>query len=80
MQGAQISKEVMGSHLLLYIIMSDDLLIVGALLLVLLFSLQYYLKTGTCKFGSNCKYHHPKQDGSVQSVILNNNGFPLRPV
>ncbi|ONM31063.1 Zinc finger CCCH type domain-containing protein ZFN-like 1 [Zea mays] len=40
---------------------------------------EYYLKTGTCKFGSNCKYHHPKQDGSVQSVILNNNGFPLRP-
>jgi len=57
-----------------------DLLTGGALQPLLLFFLQYYLKTGTCKFGSNCKYHHPKQDGSVQSVILNNNGFPLRPV
>lgn len=34
MQGAQILKEVMGSHLVLYIIMSDDLLIVGALLFI----------------------------------------------
>ncbi|VAH75757.1 unnamed protein product [Triticum turgidum subsp. durum] len=41
---------------------------------------EYYMKTGTCKFGSNCKYHHPKQDGSVQPVMLNSNGFPLRPV
>lgn len=22
--------------------------------------LQYYMKTGKCKFGINCKFHHPK--------------------
>lgn len=23
-------------------------------------SMQFYLKTGNCKFGVNCKFHHPR--------------------
>lgn len=45
------------------------------------FDLQYYMRTGTCKFGASCKYHHPKQGGgSVSPVHLNYYGYPLRPV
>ncbi|OAY71126.1 Zinc finger CCCH domain-containing protein 5 [Ananas comosus] len=39
----------------------------------------YYMKNGTCKFGSTCKFHHPKQGGHVQQVLLNYFGYPLRP-
>jgi len=76
MRGEQISKEVI-IHTSYYMLcqMTCYFLVINCLSLFL----QYYFKTGTCKFGSNCKYHHPKQDGSVQSVILNNGGFPLRP-
>jgi hypothetical protein len=43
--------------------------------------IQYYLKTGTCKFGATCKYHHPRdQAGSTGRVQLNVLGLPLRPV
>lgn len=58
----------------------------GKLLFVLIMvsffiDLQYYMRTGTCKFGVSCKYHHPKQGGgSVSSVLLNYYGYPLRPV
>ncbi|AQK89570.1 Zinc finger CCCH domain-containing protein 58 [Zea mays] len=38
---------------------------------------QYYAKNGTCKFGSNCKFDHPRESGFVP-VALNNSGFPLR--
>jgi hypothetical protein len=41
--------------------------------------LQYYVKNGTCKFGSNCKYDHPREGGFVP-VVLNRSGYPLRPV
>ena len=42
---------------------------------------QYYLKTGTCKFGATCKYHHPRDKaGSTGRVHLNVLGLPLRPV
>ena len=77
MRGEQTSKEVI-IHTSYYMLcqMTCYFLVINCLSLFL----QYYFKTGTCKFGSNCKYHHPKQDGSVQSVILNNGGFPLRPV
>ncbi|OWM65467.1 hypothetical protein CDL15_Pgr009057 [Punica granatum] len=40
----------------------------------------YFLKTGDCKFKSNCKYHHPKD--RVQKspqVALSDKGLPLRP-
>ncbi|XVE65650.1 hypothetical protein DITRI_Ditri08aG0017000 [Diplodiscus trichospermus] len=41
---------------------------------------QYYMRTGTCKFGASCKYHHPKQGGgSFSPVPLNYYGYPLRP-
>jgi hypothetical protein len=43
--------------------------------------LQYYMRTGTCKFGASCKYHHPRQgEESVTPVSLNCYGYPLRPV
>ncbi|KAJ7964780.1 Zinc finger CCCH domain protein [Quillaja saponaria] len=38
---------------------------------------QYFLSTGTCKYGSECKFHHPKV-GVAQSV-LNPIGLPSRP-
>lgn len=42
---------------------------------------QYYLKTGTCKFGATCKYHHPREKaGSTGRVHLNVLGLPLRQV
>lgn len=42
---------------------------------------QYYLKTGTCKFGASCKFHHPKHGGgSLSQAPLNIYGYPLRPV
>uniref|UniRef100_A0A2P2LAT1 Nucleic acid binding protein n=1 Tax=Rhizophora mucronata TaxID=61149 RepID=A0A2P2LAT1_RHIMU len=41
---------------------------------------QYYLRTGDCKFGSSCRYHHP-QDRAVPrtNCILSSAGLPLRP-
>ncbi|KAF8387889.1 hypothetical protein HHK36_026551 [Tetracentron sinense] len=40
---------------------------------------QYYLRTGSCKFGAFCKYHHPRHGGgSMSSVSLNIYGYPLR--
>lgn len=42
---------------------------------------QYYMKTGDCKYGSSCKYHHPP-DWVVPKTncVLSNMGLPLRPV
>ncbi|KAL0391092.1 UNVERIFIED_CONTAM: Zinc finger CCCH domain-containing protein 32 [Sesamum calycinum] len=41
---------------------------------------QYYLRTGTCKFGASCKFHHPKNaGGSLTNAPLNIYGYPLRP-
>jgi hypothetical protein len=42
---------------------------------------QYYMKTGDCKFGITCRYHHPK-DRAIPSptCILSPMGLPLRPV
>ncbi|CAI8594372.1 unnamed protein product [Vicia faba] len=40
---------------------------------------QYYIRTGSCKFGASCKYHHPKQTaGVIAPVSLNHYGYPLR--
>lgn len=42
---------------------------------------QYYLKTGDCKYGSSCKYHHPPEAIAPKAdVILSPLGLPLRPV
>lgn len=41
----------------------------------------YFMKTGDCKFKSNCKYHHPKDRVlKSPSVVLSDKGLPLRPV
>jgi hypothetical protein len=43
--------------------------------------LQYYMKTGTCKFGVTCKFHHPRDQAEISGrVALNTLGYPLRPV
>ncbi|KAA3464525.1 zinc finger CCCH domain-containing protein ZFN-like isoform X1 [Gossypium australe] len=40
----------------------------------------YYLKTGTCKFGATCKFHHPRDKAGIAGrVSLNFLGYPLRP-
>lgn len=43
---------------------------------------QYYLKTGDCRFGAACKFHHPKDwapTASPSSCMLSIVGLPLRP-
>ncbi|KAE8725877.1 Zinc finger CCCH domain-containing protein 58 [Hibiscus syriacus] len=41
---------------------------------------QYYMKTGDCKYGSSCRYHHPKEVLAPKAdVILSPLGLPLRP-
>ncbi|XP_020595421.1 zinc finger CCCH domain-containing protein 12-like [Phalaenopsis equestris] len=40
---------------------------------------QYYLRTGSCKYGSTCKYHHPKDRISSAIGFLGPLGLPLRP-
>lgn len=40
----------------------------------------YFLKTGDCKFKSNCKYHHPKiRNVTSPPCALSDKGLPLRP-
>ncbi|KAG4995866.1 hypothetical protein JHK82_026685 [Glycine max] len=39
---------------------------------------QYYLRTGDCKFGLACRYHHPR-DHIVARPLLSPVGLPLRP-
>ncbi|KAK4790942.1 hypothetical protein SAY86_031355 [Trapa natans] len=40
----------------------------------------FFLKTGDCKFKSNCKYHHPKNRIPISPVVpLSDKGLPLRP-
>ncbi|PIA38120.1 hypothetical protein AQUCO_02800039v1 [Aquilegia coerulea] len=41
---------------------------------------QYYMKNGSCKFGSTCKYHHPKERiAPLAAGTLGPYGLPLRP-
>lgn len=41
----------------------------------------YFLKTGDCKYRSNCKYHHPKtRIPKAPPCVLSDKGLPLRPV
>ncbi|KAK8527680.1 hypothetical protein V6N13_085488 [Hibiscus sabdariffa] len=41
---------------------------------------QYFMKTGGCKYGSSCTYHHPPEVfASKADVNLNPLGLPLRP-
>ncbi|XP_047338290.1 zinc finger CCCH domain-containing protein 32-like [Impatiens glandulifera] len=41
---------------------------------------QYYMKTGDCKFGLSCRYHHPPDWRITKvNVVLSPTGLPLRP-
>ncbi|KAK7245692.1 hypothetical protein RIF29_40541 [Crotalaria pallida] len=41
---------------------------------------QYYLKTGECKFGPSCRYHHPADISAPKAIVtLSPAGLPLRP-
>ncbi|WOL13597.1 zinc finger CCCH domain-containing protein 33-like isoform X1 [Canna indica] len=40
---------------------------------------QYYMRTGNCKYGSSCKYHHPKERNQVAACTMGPFGLPLRP-
>ncbi|KAK6130487.1 hypothetical protein DH2020_035745 [Rehmannia glutinosa] len=41
---------------------------------------QYYLRTGDCKFGATCKYHHPPEWSAAKiNFVLSPMGLPLRP-
>ncbi|KAL6971317.1 hypothetical protein U1Q18_030995 [Sarracenia purpurea var. burkii] len=40
---------------------------------------QYYMRTGYCKFGSSCRYHHPPEWSTPKTIIaLSPMGLPLR--
>ncbi|KAM7488191.1 hypothetical protein LguiB_025675 [Lonicera macranthoides] len=40
----------------------------------------YYMKTGDCKFGSSCRYHHPPEWSAEKTIfVLSPMGLPLRP-
>lgn len=42
---------------------------------------QYYLRTGKCKYGRTCKYHHPPElNAPTTNYVLSPLGLPLRPV
>ncbi|XP_057441701.1 zinc finger CCCH domain-containing protein 3-like [Lotus japonicus] len=38
---------------------------------------KYFMSTGTCKYGSDCKFHHPKE--RVAQSLINPLGLPVRP-
>lgn len=41
---------------------------------------QYYMKTGYCKYGTTCRYHHPKERVELSPCcMLSSQGLPLRP-
>ncbi|XP_009418524.2 zinc finger CCCH domain-containing protein 3-like isoform X1 [Musa acuminata AAA Group] len=40
---------------------------------------QFYMKTGNCKYGSSCKYHHPKERNQPAMATIGPLGLPLRP-
>ncbi|XP_042476813.1 zinc finger CCCH domain-containing protein 32-like isoform X2 [Macadamia integrifolia] len=41
---------------------------------------QYYVRTGECKFGSSCRYHHPRKWITPRTnCFLSPVGLPLRP-
>ncbi|KFK38099.1 hypothetical protein AALP_AA3G069300 [Arabis alpina] len=41
---------------------------------------QYFMRTGDCKFGSSCRYHHPLDAVPPKTgIVLSSIGLPLRP-
>ncbi|XP_073117594.1 zinc finger CCCH domain-containing protein ZFN-like isoform X2 [Elaeis guineensis] len=42
---------------------------------------QFYMKTGDCKFGAACRFHHPRERlMPVPDCVLSPLGLPLRPI
>ncbi|KAJ8420623.1 hypothetical protein Cgig2_027793 [Carnegiea gigantea] len=42
---------------------------------------RYFMNIGSCKYGSNCKFHHPKESlARLATNSLGPQGLPLRPV
>lgn len=42
---------------------------------------RHFMSSGTCKYGSDCKYHHPKERiAQLTSNIMGPLGLPLRAV
>lgn len=41
---------------------------------------QHYIRTGCCRYGSSCKYHHPKERNPPAACTIGPFGLPLRPV
>lgn len=42
---------------------------------------QFYMKTGDCKFGAVCRFHHPRERQiPAPDCVLSPIGLPLRPV
>ncbi|KAJ4908151.1 Zinc finger CCCH domain-containing protein 58 [Raphanus sativus] len=39
----------------------------------------YFLRTGDCKYGTSCRYHHPLEAASPKGISLSHIGLPLRP-
>ncbi|XP_058179230.1 zinc finger CCCH domain-containing protein 67-like isoform X1 [Rhododendron vialii] len=39
----------------------------------------FFKRTGTCKYKSACRYHHPKNQAPKADCVLNDKGLPLRP-
>lgn len=39
----------------------------------------YFTRTGTCKYKSACRYHHPRNQAPKADCVLNDMGLPLRP-
>lgn len=40
---------------------------------------RYYMRTGDCKYGSMCRYHHPPELIAPNTMVLSPMGLPLRP-
>ncbi|KAG0502571.1 hypothetical protein HPP92_002643, partial [Vanilla planifolia] len=40
---------------------------------------QHFMRTGRCKYGSACKYNHPRERNPAVTAILSPLGLPLRP-
>ena len=41
---------------------------------------QYFMRTGDCKVGNSCRFHHPLEAASPKGVTLSQIGLPIRPV
>ncbi|KAH7284225.1 hypothetical protein KP509_34G043900 [Ceratopteris richardii] len=40
---------------------------------------QFYMKTGECRYGSQCRYHHPRDRNASPASFFTSAGLPMRP-